>query len=125
MPSERCVFGPTAPCRLGLCDAINMAQNPRWRAAAEVPEEDAALSLWLGARLPLSTPVRTFLLSCTCPLKRMQDCVDAMTLLLHRDPRFAMRRPGQLPRLQVLLDTAEASGCELAPPRKLVGWASR
>ena len=36
---------------------------------------------WLGARLPLSNSLRVHLLSTLCPLRRLQDAVDAMRLL--------------------------------------------
>ena len=89
----------------------------------------AALSLWLAAHLPLATSVRTHLLACQCPLKRAQDCVDAMRLLSeegHGADRYnAAGDPDSLPKFRVVYDTAEASGCELEPPRSIVDWARR
>lgn len=54
--------------------------------------EASRLSLWIGARLPLSARLHAGLLSCTCPLTRMRDVVDAMRLLAEPSPRRA--RPG-------------------------------
>ena len=56
----------------------------------EIPLDGAQLSLWLGARLPLSTSLRVSLLSSLCPLKRLQDTVDAMRLLC--DPQRVHRK---------------------------------
>jgi len=50
----------------------------------------------------------------------MVDVVDAMRLLL--DPSGA-RRDGSGMKMRVLYDTAEASGCELEPPRPVVDWS--
>ena len=139
---------------LTTCDPRS---HPLWAsmgAACPPPEEDAAaLSLWLGSRLPLSTAVRrvpsaraafptplkpashlilhvtqvrVHLLGCTCPLKRLQDCVDAMRLLAedgHGGSRYDPVRDGRLPKFEIVYDTAEASGCELEPPREIVDWA--
>ena len=58
-----------------------MRVHPLWSAQAAPPVEPADLSLWLGARLPLTTALRMRLLSCVCPLKRMTDVVDALRLL--------------------------------------------
>ena len=49
---------------------------------------DAAnLSLWLAARLPLTARLQADLLATTCPLRRIQDVVDAMRLLTESTPR--------------------------------------
>lgn len=57
--------------------------HPMWSAeaanAADVADKE--LSLWLGARLPLTTELRAQILSTLCPLRRMQDVVDALRLL--------------------------------------------
>ena len=89
---------------------------PRSRGAA--PRDAAALSLWLAARLSLTTSLRLHLLALTDPLKRMRDCVDAMRLLA--EPRAPARRYA---KFQVVWDTAEAGGCELSPPVPTVDWA--
>ena len=99
-----------------------MRVHPLWSAQAAPPVEPADLSLWLGARLPLTTALRMRLLSCVCPLKRMTDVVDAMRLLL--DPhssRFEHRL-----RLHVLTpsgDNCSAVGVPTQPPRFFVGEA--
>ena len=54
--------------------------HPLWPEGP--PEALPELSLWLAARLPLSTDLRTHLLSTLCPLRRMQDVVDALRLIL-------------------------------------------
>lgn len=110
------------------------SKHPLWAAASAPPDGStaagaAALSLWLAAHLPLATSVRTHLLACQCPLKRAQDCVDAMRLLSeegHGADRYnAAGDPDSLPKFRVVYDTAEASGCELEPPRSIVDWARR
>ena len=58
------------------------------------------------------------LLACTDPLKRMRDCVDAMRLLA--DPR---QPQPTYAKFQVVWDTAESGGCELAPPVATIDWA--
>ena len=101
--------------RLGVCDP---RAHPLWRSQAAPPRDDAALSLWLAARLSLTTALRGHLLACTDPLKRMRDCVDAMRLLANpRQPKppFA--------KFQVVWDTAESGGCELEPPVPTIDWA--
>ena len=55
--------------------------HPLFPLHTEDPSCASELSLWLGARLPLSTSLRISILSCLCPLRRLQDCVDAMRLL--------------------------------------------
>ena len=98
-----------------------------WDAGRGAPEADpVGLSLWLGARLPLSTSVRLHLLSCACPLKRLRDCVDVMRLLSddgQGGSRYTPPREDGLPKFEIVYDTAEASGCELEPPREIVDWA--
>ena len=49
--------------------------HPLWAAQWTPPAEPEALSLWLAARLPLTTRLRMHVLQCTCPLKRMRDVV--------------------------------------------------
>ena len=58
------------------------------------------------------------MLACTDPLKRMRDCVDAMRLLA--DPR---RPQPTYAKFQIVWDTAESGGCELAPPVATIDWA--
>jgi len=62
----------------GVCDP---RCHPLWPLEASPPEADDELSLWLGARLPLTTELRIQLLSMVCPLRRMQDVVDVLRLL--------------------------------------------
>ena len=97
--------------------------HPQWLSAASVPEEAAELAFWLGCRLPLTTELRLHLLACACPIKRTRDVVDAMRLL--RDPagQYARARAARGAKLKLLWQTAEASGCELEPPRPVVDWA--
>ena len=53
------------------------------------PHSPSELSLWLAARLPLTTRLRLAMLASTCALKRMADTVDVLRLLL--DPSGASR----------------------------------
>ena len=81
--------------------------------------------LWLAARLPLTSALRLHLLDCACPLKRMRDVVDAMQLIAgtsRAGDRYNARR-GAMQKMVLEYDTAEASGCEIAPPRPIVAWA--
>ena len=55
----------------------------------------------------------------------MRDVVDAMQLIAgtsRAGDRYNARR-GAMQKLVLEYDTAEASGCELAPPRAIVAWA--
>ena len=81
-------------------------------------------SFWLACRLPLTTALRIHLLSCTCPTKRLRDLVDAMRLLADPAGEYVKVRGKRIRgKLRVVWETAEASGCELAPPRPVVDWA--
>ena len=97
-------------------------------------EDDEALSHWLAARLPLSTNLRAALLATLCPLRRMQDVVDAMRLLL--DPLRA--RADSFKYKLVVNHAAHDSFCgtglggaqpaprmvvALAPPTMVGAWA--
>ena len=107
------------------CWASPPHEHPAWRTAAAPPEDASALSLWLAARLPLTSALRLHLLDCACPLKRMRDVVDAMQLIAgtsRAGDRYNARR-GAMQKMVLEYDTAEASGCELAPPRPIVAWA--
>jgi len=55
--------------------------HPLWPAEGLAPEAEDELSLWLGARLPFTNELRIQMLSTLCPLRRMQDVVDALRLL--------------------------------------------
>ena len=85
------------------------------------PSEATELSLWLAARLPLTTRLRMNVLQCTCPLKRMRDVVDAMRLLLepttHRFERFRLivNTPSS--------DSCTTIGAATTVPRCVVGEA--
>ena len=95
------------------CWASPPHEHPAWRTAAAPPEDASALSLWLAARLPLTSALRLHLLDCACPLKRMRDVVDAMQLIAgtsRAGDRYNARR-GAMP-LVLEYDTAEASGRE-------------
>lgn len=98
--------------------------HPAFIQHAVQPDEPNELAFWCAARLPLTTGLRHHLLALQCPLKRMRDIVDVMRILL--DPSGTVRRTrdiGTPGKLQILYDTAEASGCELEPPRPIVDWA--
>mmetsp|Transcript_46263 Transcript_46263/g.107725 ORF Transcript_46263/g.107725 Transcript_46263/m.107725 type:complete len:273 (-) Transcript_46263:70-888(-) len=97
--------------------------HPLWAPVTAVPADDVAFSFWLGSHLPLTTPVRAHLLGCTCPLKRMRDCVDLLRLLVGADGDRFSSRSRELRKFRLIYNTAEASGCELEPPRKFVAWA--
>eukprot|EP00967_Tisochrysis_lutea_P055871 scaffold70414_cov35-Tisochrysis_lutea.AAC.1 len=111
--------------------ACNPRDHPFWRESSTMPpvEDAAALSMHLAARLPLTTTVRLHMLSCTCPLKRMRDIVDAMETLTCPKARagggrYATAENGEerLHKFRLVYDTAEASGCELEPPRPVIDW---
>lgn len=110
----------------------NPSEHPFWREASALPPQHdaAALSLHLAARLPLTTAVRLHVLGCPCPLKRMMDVVDAMRALSRPEARggggryaTAAHDERRLHKFTLVYDTAEASGCELEPPRAVVDWA--
>lgn len=94
--------------------------HPLWLSASKTPDDPLALGWWLAARLPLTTSLRLHLLSCTCPLKRTRDLVDAMRLLQQPAVTYAATKAR---KFAITWQTAEASGCELAPPRPVVDWA--
>ena len=110
-----------SPCTLDeelLLSVCDPRCHPLWRSQVAPPDDEAELSLWLAARLSLTTALRSHLLGCTDPLKRMRDCVDAMSLLA--DPR---QLQPTYAKFQVVWDTAESGGCELAPPVATIDWA--
>jgi hypothetical protein len=107
-------------------------EHPFWCEASLLPPQHdaAALSLHLAARLPLTTSVRLHMLGCPCPLKRMMDVVDAMRALSRPEARggggryaTAVHGETRLHKFTIVYDTAEASGCELEPPRAVIDWA--
>ena len=116
------------PCTLDeelekpLCEP---ARHPLWEAANRPPDDAVALSFWLGARLPLATPLRQHLLECVCPLKRMRDAVDAARMLSASSADASRYNPGtsRPSKFTLTYDTAEASGCELEAPRAIITWA--
>ena len=88
-----------------------------------MPSCASELSLWLGARLPLTTSLRVSVLSTLCPLRRMQDCVDALRLLL--DPHRPNRT--QSHRFKLIVDSPATDNCSTVysglPPRMAVAEA--
>ena len=62
-----------ARAELGGGSVCDPRCHPMWLLQAEQPECSTELSLWLAARLPLSTALRVHLLSAHCPLRRLQD----------------------------------------------------
>ena len=99
-------------------ELANPMAHPLWIKAAAVPDDAVDLGFWLACRLPLTTSLRFHLLALPCPLKRLRDVVDALRLLC--DPSRADGR--QLAKFEVLWHTAEASGCEVEPPRAIIHW---
>ena len=99
-------------------DLSDPTAHPLWIACARTPEDPVALSYWLSCRLPLTTALRVHLLGVTSPLKRMRDVVDALRLLCDPSRVGASR----FAKFELLWQTAEASGCELEPPRAVVHW---
>ena len=98
--------------------------HPKLIESAVMPQGATELSFWLACRLPLTTALRIHLLSCTCPTKRLRDLVDAMRLLADPAGEYVKVRGKRIRgKLRVVWETAEASGCELAPPRPVVDWA--
>jgi hypothetical protein len=65
----------------------NPSEHPREASTLPSNDDGAALSLYLAARLPLTTAVRLHVLGCPCPLKRMMDVVDAMRALTQPEAR--------------------------------------
>lgn len=74
---------------VGGADVCDPRCHPLFPLQQKAPESAAELSLWLGSRLPLSTSLRANLLANLCPLRRLQDSVDAMRLLC--DPHNSAR----------------------------------
>ena len=96
--------------------------HPSWLRGAALPaaaDDGTALAFWIAARLPLTTALRHHVLSLTDPLKRLRDVVDALRLL--HAPSAEARAAAR--KFRIVYDTAEASGCELEPPRPIVDWA--
>lgn len=91
---------------LGGANVCDVRCHPMHLLQAEKPDDAHALSLWLAARLPLSTTLRTSLLATLCPLRRLQDAVDAMRLLC--DPE-RMHRHGH--RYRVVAMHPATDGC--------------
>ena len=75
---------------VGGADVCDPRCHPLFPIQSQQPTDPSELSLWLGAHLPLSTGLRVAILSALCPLRRMQDIVDALRLLL--DPQRGQRR---------------------------------
>lgn len=97
--------------------------HPLFSIQSEQPKGAAELSLWLGARLPLTTSLRVAILSTRCPLRRLQDAVDATRLLL--DPQRLERRGH---RFKVVVDPPASDQCSTLggppqAPRLVVGEA--
>ena len=111
---------------IGMPD-VHPSAHPLFLRYASQPEDPIDLAFWCAARLPLTTALRHHLLAVTCPLKRLVDVVDAMRLLLEPNAQGsarARRGGGANSKLRVVYDTAEASGCELEPPRLIIDWSS-
>jgi hypothetical protein len=106
-----------------LPPGADFASHPQWVSASAVPDDAAELSYWLGCRMPLTTALRLHLLACPCPLKRTRDIVDALRLLNNPSGEYSRARQGRGAKMHVVWDTAEASGCEVEPPRPVVDWA--
>ena len=97
--------------------------HPLWSAQWTPPNEPEALSLWLAARLPLTTRLRMHVLQCTCPLKRMRDIVDTMRMLLEPSGRRFEHR------FRLIVHTPSGDSCTTigapsAVPRSIVGEAA-
>ncbi|KAL1519982.1 hypothetical protein AB1Y20_023466 [Prymnesium parvum] len=95
--------------------------HPLHEQEQQMPDDPAALSLWLAARLPLTTSLRVTLLSCCCALKRMQNVVDGLRLL--NEPhrlRFGHR-------FRLIVSTPATDNCSTVGaqemPRYVVGEA--
>ena len=103
----------------GVCDP---RCHPLWPLEASPPEADDELSLWLGARLPLTTELRIQLLSMVCPLRRMQDVVDVLRLLCDpqrpRGTEFKYKLIMTHPAIDVYCRTISTG--ETAGPRAVV-----
>lgn len=101
--------------------ACNPASHPLHQLQAALPDDPTLMSHWFAARLPLTSALRATLLSCCCPLKRMQLVVDAMRLLdePHR-LRFGHR-------FRLITSTPASDNCSLITeqegPRYVVGEA--
>ena len=106
-----------------LPEDADPTSHPQFLSAARVPESSAIeLGWWLAARMPLSTALRLHLLGLSCALKRTRDLVDAMRLLQNPAAEYARARATG-GKMCITWVTAEASGCEVEPPRPVVGWA--
>jgi hypothetical protein len=113
-----------------LGGASQQRAHPHWEAACAPPEgagSEDELSLWLGAQLPLSTDLRLRILTTLCPLKRMQDMVDALRLLCEPDRE---RGPGHKFRLTRLpegeledVDAPQRTIVSITPP-SVTKWTS-
>ena len=105
-----------------VCDPLS---HPLAALQHDPPHSPSELSLWLAARLPLTTRLRLAMLASTCPLKRMADTVDVLRLLL--DPSGASGRFAHRFRLHVSTPSNDAcAGTSMAmhPPRFVVGEAA-
>jgi len=94
---------------LSVCDP---RCHPRWRSQQAPPEDPAALSLWLAARLSLTTSLRSHLLACTDPLKvnRLEPVPQPLSLNPTSNPHpHANPNPNPNPN--------RSSGCATASTR--------
>ena len=103
---------------------VDPASHPQFVSAARMPDSTIDLGWWLAARLPLSTTLRLHLLQLSCALKRTRDLVDVMRLLESPSAEYARARDTG-GKFTITWVTAEASGCEVEPPRPVVDWAPR
>ena len=85
----------------------------QWKAGGYELLDGPELSLWLAGRLPLTPSLLVDLIACTCPMRRMQDVVDAMRLLVEPGPRRS--RPEH--RFELVVD---AEG-QLQVDKRMVG----
>tara|TARA_B110001452_G_scaffold260865_1_gene258889 strand:- start:583 stop:1017 length:435 start_codon:yes stop_codon:yes gene_type:complete len=102
-----------------VCDPRS---HPLWGSQWTPPSEATELSLWLAARLPLTTRLRMNVLQCTCAFKRMRDVVDAMRLLIEPTTRRFEHR------FRLIVNTPSGDSCTTiggasTPPRCVVGEA--
>ena len=96
--------------------------HPLWRPALRPPAQAEALSFWLAARLPLTAGLRASLLQATCPLRRLQDTVDAMRMLLQAAPIGPQPRPARFSHRFSLLAMPPAEGGAGADVAGAVTW---
>mmetsp|Transcript_7571 Transcript_7571/g.22131 ORF Transcript_7571/g.22131 Transcript_7571/m.22131 type:complete len:288 (-) Transcript_7571:180-1043(-) len=101
---------------------VELCHHPKWAASKVLPKDALGLSMWLPARLPLTTELKAQFLFAFSPLWRLQNAIDVMRFLASdplNDERYTHR-------FQRILDSPATGVCGhgwISKPRCTVGLA--